>query len=79
MGAIQLATGSQWFLWRIGSPTGGDPKMFCRFNPAVSKQALNAMPATFRGLKLRKRTEVTLDNIPRERSSMVSEIAYYGR
>lgn len=41
-------------------------KMFCGFTPAVSKPALNAMRATVRGLKLRRRTEVTLDDIARE-------------
>jgi hypothetical protein len=40
-------------------------RMFCGFTPAASKQGLNAMRATIRGLKLRKRTEVTLDDCPR--------------
>jgi hypothetical protein len=54
--------------------------MFCGFNPAVSKTALNAMRATIRGLKLRKRTEVTLDDIARELNPMVRGwIAYYGQ
>ena len=46
-------------------------RMFCGFTPAVSKQGLNAMRATIRGLKLRKRTEVTLDDIARELNPMV--------
>lgn len=40
-------------------------RMFCGFTPAVSKPALNAMRATILCLKLRKRTEVTLDDITR--------------
>ena len=40
--------------------------VFCGFTPAVSKHALNAMRSTIRGLKLRKRTEVTLDDVARE-------------
>lgn len=46
-------------------------RMFCGFTPAVSKPALNAMRATIRGLKLRKRSEVTLDDIARELNPMV--------
>ena len=54
--------------------------MFCGYTPAVSKSALNAMRATIRSLKLRKRTEVTLDDIARELNPMVRGwIAYYGR
>jgi hypothetical protein len=40
--------------------------MFCSFTPAVSKLALNAMRATIKDLKIRKRTEVTPDDIVRE-------------
>ena len=55
-------------------------RMFCGFTPAVSKQGLNAMRATIRGLKRRKRTEVTLDDIARELNPMVRGwIAYYGQ
>jgi RNA-directed DNA polymerase len=55
-------------------------KMFCGFTPAVSKPALNAMRATIRGMKLRKRIEVTLDDIARELNPMVRGwIAYYGQ
>jgi RNA-directed DNA polymerase len=55
-------------------------KMFCGFTPAVSKQALNAMRATIRDLKIRKRTEVTLDDIARELNPIIRGwIAYYGR
>lgn len=53
-------------------------KMFCGFTPAVSKPALNAMRATVRGLKLRRRTTVTLDDIARELNPMVRG-AYYGQ
>jgi RNA-directed DNA polymerase len=55
-------------------------KLFCGFTPAVSKSALNAMRATIRDLKVRTRTEVTLDDIARELNPMVRGwIAYYGR
>ena len=55
-------------------------KMFCGYTPAVSKPALNAMRATIRSLKLRKRTEVTLDDIARELNPIIRGwIAYYGR
>ena len=55
-------------------------KMFCGFTPAVSKQALNAMRAAIRDLKIRKRTEVTLDDIARELNPIIRGwIAYYGR
>jgi group II intron reverse transcriptase/maturase len=54
--------------------------LFCGFTPAVSKPALNAMRSTIRDLKLRKRTEVTLDDIARELNPMTRGwIAYYGR
>jgi group II intron reverse transcriptase/maturase len=54
--------------------------LFCGFTPAVSKSALNAMRATIRDLRLRKRTEVTLDDIARELNPKVRGwIAYYGR
>jgi RNA-directed DNA polymerase len=53
--------------------------VFCGFTPAVSKHALNAMRSTIRGLKLRKRTEVTLDDVARELNPKVRGwIAYYG-
>lgn len=55
-------------------------RMFCGFTPAVSKVALNAMRSTIRDLKLRRRTEVTLDEIARELNPKVRGwIAYYGR
>jgi group II intron reverse transcriptase/maturase len=54
--------------------------LFCGFTPAVSKSALNAMRATIRGLNIRRRTEVTLDDIARELNPKVRGwIAYYGR
>ena len=54
--------------------------MFCGFTPAVSKLALNAMRATIRDLKIRKRTEVTLDDIARKLNPKVRGwIAYYGQ
>jgi hypothetical protein len=55
-------------------------KTFCGFTPAVSKPELDAMQATIKGLKLRKRTEVRLDDIARELNPMVRAwIAYYGQ
>ena len=54
--------------------------LFCGFTPAVSKSALNAMRATIRGLKIRTRTEVTLDDIARDLNPLVRGwLAYYGR
>jgi RNA-directed DNA polymerase len=54
--------------------------VFCGFTPAVSKSALNAMRATIRGLNIRTRTQVTLDDIARELNPKVRGwIAYYGR
>ena len=41
-------------------------RMFCGYTPAVSKPALNAMRSTIRNMKLRKRTQVTLDDIAHE-------------
>ena len=54
--------------------------MFCGYTPAVSKPALNAMRSTIRNMKLRKRTQVTLDDIARELNPITRGwIAYYGR
>jgi RNA-directed DNA polymerase len=54
--------------------------LFCGYTPAVSKPALNAMRSTIRELKLRKRTQVTLDDIARELNPIIRGwIAYYGR
>jgi len=54
--------------------------MFCGYTPAVSKPALNAMLSTIRSMKLRKRTQVTLDDIARELNPITRGwIAYYGR
>ena len=55
-------------------------RMFCGYTPAVSKLALNAMRSTIRNMKLRKRTQVTLDDIARELNPITRGwIAYYGR
>jgi RNA-directed DNA polymerase len=68
------------FCFRPRSVKGPSQKMFCGYTPAVSTSALNAMRETIRGLKIRKRTEVTLDDIARELNPMVRGwIAYYGR
>ncbi len=54
--------------------------LFCGFTPAVSKPALNAMRSTIRDLKLRKRTQVMLDDIARELNPITRGwIAYYGQ
>ena len=54
--------------------------MFCGYTPAVSKPALNAMRSTIRNMKLRKRTQVTLDDIAHELNPITRGwIAYYGR
>jgi group II intron reverse transcriptase/maturase len=68
------------FCFRPRSVKGPSQKMFCGFTPAVSKSALNAMREAIRGLHIRTRTEVTLDDIAREINPMVRGwIAYYGR
>jgi hypothetical protein len=68
------------FCFRPRSVKGPSQKMFCGYTPAVSKSALNAMRETIKGLKIRKRTEVTLDDIARELNPMVRGwVAYYGR
>ena len=55
-------------------------RMFCGYTPAVSKPALNAMRSTIRNMKLRKRTQVTLDDIAHELNPITRGwIAYYGR
>ncbi len=38
-------------------------RMFCGYTPAVSKPALNTMRSKIRSMNLRRRTEVTLDDI----------------
>ena len=60
------------FCFRPRSVKGPSQKMFCGYTPAVSKSALNAMRETIKGLKIRKRTEVTLDDIARELNPMVT-------
>lgn len=55
-------------------------RMLCGYTPAVSKPALNAMRSKIRSMTLRKRTEVTLDDIARELNPITRGwIAYYGR
>ena len=54
--------------------------LFRGFTPAVSKPALNAMRSTIRDLKLRRRTQVTMDDIARELNPITRGwLAYYGR
>jgi len=55
-------------------------RLFCGYTPAVSKPALNTMRSTIRNMKLRRRTQVTLDDIARELNPITRGwIAYYGR
>ena len=54
--------------------------IFCGYTPAVSKAALNATRSTIRSMRLRRRTQVTLDDIARELNPITRGwIAYYGR
>ena len=66
--------------FRPRSVKGPSQKMFCGYTPAVSKSALSSMRDAIRSLRIRKRTEVTLDDLSREINPMVRGwIAYYGR
>jgi len=66
--------------FRPRSVRGPSQKVFCGYTPAVSKSALSTMREAIKRLKIRKRTEVTLDDIAREINPMVRGwIAYYGR
>jgi len=68
------------YCFRPRSVRGPSQKIFCGFTPAASASALNAMREAIRGLQIRRRTEVTLDDIARELNPMVRGwIAYYGR
>jgi RNA-directed DNA polymerase len=68
------------YCFRPRSVTGPSQKIFCGYTPAVSKSALNAMRETIKGLNIRKRTEVTLDDIARDLNPMVRGwVAYYGQ
>lgn len=66
--------------FRPRSVRGPSQKVFCGYTPAVSKSALSTMREAIKRLKIRKRAEVTLDDIAREINPMVRGwIAYYER
>ena len=69
------------YCFRPRSVKGSRPQtVFCGYTPAVSKGALNNMRNTVRRLKIRTRTEITLDEIARDLNPIVRGwIAYYGR
>ena len=57
-----------------------DNVLFGGFNPAVSPAALNTMRAAIRDLKLRRQTQLSLQDIARELKPLLRGwIAYYGR
>jgi RNA-directed DNA polymerase len=54
--------------------------LFCGFNPAVSPTAMKAMRQTIRDLKLRRQTQLSLQNIARQLNPLLRGwIGYYGR
>jgi RNA-directed DNA polymerase len=57
-----------------------DNTLFCGFNPAVSSSAMKAMRSTFRELKLRHQTQLSLQAIARQLNPLLRGwIEYYGR
>jgi RNA-directed DNA polymerase len=57
-----------------------DGKLFCGFNPAVSPSALKAMRTTIRELNVRRRTDLSLDDLARRLNPLLRGwIEYYGR
>jgi RNA-directed DNA polymerase len=57
-----------------------DQALFCGFNPAVSPSAMKAMRQTIRDLRLRRQTQLSLQDIARELNPLLRGwIAYYGR
>jgi RNA-directed DNA polymerase len=55
-------------------------ELFCSFTPAVSSLALKAMRATIRDLNIRKRTQMSLQDIGCELNPLIRGwIEYYGR
>jgi RNA-directed DNA polymerase len=57
-----------------------DNTLFCGFNPAVSPTALKSMRTTIRGLDIRRRTELSLDDIAHRVNPILRGwIEYYGR
>jgi RNA-directed DNA polymerase len=54
--------------------------LFCGFNPAVSPTAMNAMRQAIRDLKLRRQTQLSLQDIARQLNPLLRGwIGYYGR
>ena len=57
-----------------------DNSLFCGFNPAVSPTAMKAMRQTIRDLKLRRQTQLSLQDIARQLNPLLRGwIGYYGR
>jgi RNA-directed DNA polymerase len=57
-----------------------DNTLFCGFNPAVSVSALKAMRSVIRDLKLRRQTQLSLQDLARQINPLLRGwIEYYGR
>jgi len=57
-----------------------DNKLFCGFNPAVSVSALKAMRSAIRDLNLRRKTQLSLQDLARQLNPLLRGwIDYYGR
>ena len=57
-----------------------DHTLFCGFNPAVSVSALKTMRSAIRDLKLRRNTQLSLQDIALQLNPLLRGwIAYYGR
>src|ERR1700745_2673495 len=57
-----------------------DNTLFCGFNPAVSSSAMKAMRSTIRELKLRRQTQLSLQDIACQLNPLLRGwIEYYGR
>jgi RNA-directed DNA polymerase len=57
-----------------------DNALFCGFNPAVSASAMTAMRETIRGLNIRRKTQLSLQDIARQLNPLLRGwIGYYGR
>jgi RNA-directed DNA polymerase len=57
-----------------------DNLLFCGFNPAVSRAALNTMRQAIRDLNLRRQTQLSLQDLARQLNPLLRGwITYYGR
>jgi hypothetical protein len=57
-----------------------DNTLFCGFNPAVSVSAMKAMRSATRDLNLRRQTQLSLQDLARQRNPLLRGwIEYYGR